>query len=69
MVLIFEKGLTGGISQATYRYATANNKYIPNNDSQQLSSFLMYLDANNLYGWVMCKKLPLNGFLWAKNFD
>ena len=67
MVLMFEKGLRGGISQAIHRYATANNKYMPNYDSQQLSLFSMYLDANNLYGWAMCKKLPLNGFLWAKN--
>ena len=45
------------------------HKYMPNYDSQPLSSYLMYLDANNLYGWAMCKKLPLNGFLWAKNLD
>ena len=67
MVLMFEKGLSRGISQAIHRYATANNKYMPNYDSQQLSSYLMYLDANNLYGRAMCKKLPLNRFLWAKN--
>ena len=69
MVLMFEKGLRGGISQAIHRYATANNKYMPNYDSQQLSLFSMYLDANNLYGWAMCKKLPLNGFLWVKNLS
>ena len=63
MVLMFEKGLRGVISQAIHRYATVNNKYMPNYDSQQLSSYLMYLDANNLYGRVKCKKLPLNGFL------
>ena len=38
-------------------------------DSKQLSSFLMYLDANNLYGWAMCKKLPDGGFMWAKNLN
>ena len=69
MVLMFEKGLRGGIYQALRRYAVANNKYMPNYNSQQISSYLMYLDANNLYRWAMCKKLPLNGFLWAKNFD
>ena len=42
---------------------------MPNYDSQRLSSYLIYLDANNLYGWAMCKKLPLNGFLWAKSLD
>ena len=69
MVLIFEKGQRGGISQAIHRYAKANNKYMPNYDSQQLSTFLMYLDTNNLYGWAMCKKLPLNSFLWSKNLN
>ena len=49
MVLIFEKGLRGGISQAIHRYATANNKYMPNYDSQRLSSYLMYLDVHNFY--------------------
>ena len=48
MVLMFEKGLRGGISQAIHHYAVANNKYMPNYDSQWLSSYLMYLDANNL---------------------
>ena len=67
MVLMFEKGLRGGISPAIHRYAKANNKYMSNYDSQQLSSFLMHLDANDLYGWPMCKKLPIGGFMWAKN--
>ena len=69
MVLMFEKGIRRGISQAINCYATANNKYMPNYDSQQLSTFLMYLDANNLYGWAMCKKLPPDGFLWSKNLS
>ena len=46
MVLMFEKGLRGGISQAIHRYATANNKYMPSYDSQQLSPFLI-LNAKN----------------------
>ena len=49
MLLMFEKGIRGGLSQAIHRYATANNKYMSNYSSQQLSTFLMYLDANNLY--------------------
>ena len=69
MVLMFEKGLRGGISQAIHRYATANNKCMPNYHSQRLSSYLMYLDANNLYGCAMSKKLPLNGFLWSKKLN
>ena len=69
MVLMFEKGQRGGISQAIHRYAIANNKYMPNFNLQQLSAYLMYLDANNLYGWAMCKTLPLNSFLWSTNLN
>ena len=29
------------------------------------SSFLIYDDTNNLYGFPMCKKLPVSGFKWA----
>ena len=47
--LMYEKGLRGRISQAIHRYGKTNNKYMSNYDSQQLSSFLMYLDAKNLY--------------------
>ena len=69
MVLMFEKGQRRGISQAIHRYAIANNKYMPNFNLQQLSAYLMYLDANNLHGWAMCKKLPLNSFLWCTNLN
>ena len=69
MVLMYENGLREGISQAIHRYAKANNKYMPSYDSQQLSSFLMYLEPNNLYGSAMCKKLPSAGFMWANNLN
>ena len=49
-VLMFEKGIRGGISQAIQRYASANNKYMPNFNSKQMSSYLLYVGANNLYG-------------------
>ena len=55
--------------QATYRYAKANNKYMKNYDKNQESSYLEYLDANNLYGWAMCKKLLINGFKWVTKLD
>ena len=42
---------------------------MPNYNSQQLSTYLTYLDPNNLYGWAMCKKLPLNSFLWSSNLN
>ena len=69
MLLIFEKGIRGGFSQATHRYAKADNKYMPNCDIKQLSSSLMYLDANNLYGWAICEKVPIGGYIRAKNLD
>ena len=67
MLLMVEKGTRGGICQAIHRYAKANNKYIKNYDKDIISSYLTYLDANNLYGWTMSQKLPANGFQWVKN--
>ena len=49
-VLKVEKGIRGGISQAVQRYASANNKYMPNFNLKQTSTYLLYVDANNLYG-------------------
>ena len=66
MLLMIEKGTRGGICQATYRYAKANNKYMKNYDKNNESSYLKYLDANNLYGRVMSQKLPVNGFKSVK---
>ena len=66
MLLMVEKGTRGGICQAIHRYAKANNKYMKNYDKDIISSYLMYLDANNLYGWAVSQKLPLNGFKWVE---
>ena len=62
MLLMVENGIRGGICQATHRYAKANNKYMKNYDKSIESSYLAFLDANNLYGWTMSQKLPVNGF-------
>ena len=62
MLLMVEKSLRGGICQATHKYAKANNKYMKNYDKIIESSYLAYFDANNLYGWAMSQKLPVNGF-------
>ena len=69
ILLMIENSIRGGMCQATYRYARANNKYMKNYDKNQESSYLEYLDANNLYGWAMCKKLPVNGFKWVTKLD
>ena len=66
MLLMIEKGIRGGICQATHRYANANNKYMKNYDKNNDSSYIEYLDANNLYGWAMSQKLPVKGFKWVK---
>ena len=67
MVVLFEKGIRGGISKAVKRYGSANNKQIPNYIWKQLSSYLMYVDGNNVQGWAMSKKLPIDGFNWYDN--
>ena len=75
MLLMVEKGIRGGICHSIHRYAKANNKYMKNYDKDMESSYLEYLDANNLYGWAMSQKLPVNGFEsqfkedFIKNYD
>ena len=59
MLLLFEKGIRGGICNAIPKYAKADNKYMKKYDSSKESSYLMYVDANNLYGYAMSKKLPI----------
>ena len=67
MLLMVEKGIRGGICHSIQRYAKANNKYMKNYNNNEESSYIQYLDANNLYGWAMSKKLPVNGFKWINN--
>ena len=64
-----EKGMRGDISTITHRYALANNKYMKNYDPQVESSYIPYLDANNLYGWAMSQKLPSGDFRWIPSPD
>ena len=70
MLLMFEKGIRGGITQAVHRYAKANNKYMGKKyNPEEESSYLQYLDANNLYGWAMSQELPTHDFKWVSNVD
>ena len=63
MLLMFERGgIRGGITQAVHRYAEVNNKYINKFHPKKESSFLQYLDANDLYGWAMSQPFPTGGF-------
>ena len=66
MLLMVQGGIRGGISQAIYRYAKANNKYMSNHDKKIIIPYLMYLDANNLYGWG---KRSINEFKRVKKLS
>ena len=61
--------IRGGICNKVHSYAEANNKYMKNYDKNKESSFLMYVDAKNLYVWAMSKKLPEDGFKWVEDLS
>ena len=64
MHIFVERGMRGGISMVSKRYAKANNPLVPDYDPSKPNKFIMYLDANNLYGWAMSKPLPKRDFKW-----
>ena len=64
MFQFIEKGSRGGISYIANRYAKANNKYMSEYDENMPSKYIIYLDANNLYGWAMSQYLTTGGFKW-----
>ena len=66
MLMMVEKGIRGGVSMISTRYGKANNPYMKDYDPDQPTKYISYLDANNLYGWAMCKPLPTEGFEWME---
>ena len=66
-LLMVEKGIRGGISIISNRYGKANNKYMKDYNKKEASKYLMYVDANNLYGCAMSQKLPVHSFKWMTN--
>ena len=71
MLLMVGKGIRirGAICQAIQRYAKANNKYMKGYDKSKESSDLKYWDINNLYGWAMSQKLPVNNVEWVEDIS
>ena len=66
MILMFERGIRGGITQSINRWAKANNPYMGSKfDPDEKTNYLQYLDTNNLYGWAMSQPLPTRGFRWV----
>ena len=59
-----EKGMRGGISYIAKRHSKANNKYMKDYESEKEDKFIIYLYADNLYGWVMTQYLPYGKFKW-----
>lgn len=64
MLEMIENNMRGGISMISNRYAKANNKYMKSYNPNEPSSYILYEDANNLYGWAMSQLLPTGNYNW-----
>ena len=62
MFQFIEKGMCGGVSYIANRYGKANNKYMKEYNEKVPTKYIMYIDANNLYGWAMSQYLPTGNF-------
>ena len=71
MYQFVESAVRGGICMITKRFAQANNPYMTDYDKDKPTSYIQYLDANNLYGWAMSYQMPTHGFQWVdpEQFD
>ena len=69
MHMLIEKGMRGGISMVSKRHAKANTPHTADYDPEKDNNYIMYYDANNLYGWAMIQPLPYFGFKWKKPKD
>ena len=67
MLVMVGKDIRGEICHSIYRYAKVNNKYMKDYEKSKESSYLKYWDLNNLYGWAMSQKLPVNSFEWIED--
>ena len=63
MLLMVGKGIRGGICHAINQYVKTNNRYMKVYDKNVELSYCKYWDVNDLYGWAMSQKLPVNGFM------
>ena len=67
VLLMFERGIRGGIMQSVHRWAAANNPYMDSEyNKSKPTKYLQYLDTNNLYGWAMSQPLPTGEFRWVE---
>jgi len=69
MYRFIQSSIRGGLVLCCHRYTKANNKYFSDYDSSKESSFLMYVDANNLYGLTMSQPLPYKDLKWMSTAD
>lgn len=69
MYLMFSNCIRGGLSMVCKRVSTANNKYLEKFDPKLPSKYILYIDANNLYGHAMRNNLPYKDFAWCDPSD
>jgi hypothetical protein len=60
--LFLENNIRGGVSMISHRFSEANNPYVEGYDETNPNKYILYLDANNLYGWAMQQYLPISDF-------